>query len=242
YYLFKKRVVKVLPIDKIAVEFNKEVKKHNLVPDTPYYFTGSPTSNNTRMVINDDLTEINVINFASNNYLGLGSDDRIKKRVSDMALKYGCGSGGSRFATGNTDIQLELECRIAKFKGFEDCLTYVTGYMANTGAIPALLKSTPFTFVQYSLSKFKKSVVFSDELNHASIIEGISISKAKRVIYKHNDMADLERKLNQHAKYYNRRMIISDGVFSLDGDICHLKEILNLAKKNQCIVYIDDAH
>jgi len=240
YFIWYKKK-KALKVQKIASEFIKEVERRELIPPVVYKFTSASTANLTNIKIKDQ-DEKEVLNFGSNNYLGLGSDERIKNEVSETALKYGCGSGGSRFATGNTDIQLELEKRIAKFKGFEACLTYVTGYMANTGAIPALLKSTPFSIIQYAFSKKKSAIVFSDELNHSSIIEGICISKAKKVIYNHNDMEDLENKLNKHAAYYERRMIISDGVFSLEGDICDLKKILEFGKKHHCIVYIDDAH
>jgi 8-amino-7-oxononanoate synthase len=198
---------------------------------------GTPT--NPEVIINGR----KVLMFCSNNYLGLASDPRIKKVVADAVDIYGMGSGGSRLVSGNTNVQEKLEEKIANFKGTENAITFSTGYMTNTGVIPALL-NPPVVSVSSYLYKMllgERSVVFSDELNHASIIDGIKLSKTEKVVYKHLDTRDLEKQLKKRRSY-KRKMIITDGVFSMDGDIAPLDKIIPLAKKYDAIVMIDDAH
>lgn len=184
-----------------------------------------------------------VLIFCSNNYLGLATDSRIKEEMIKAIKIYGMGSGGSRLVSGNTDVQMELEKKIAKFKGTEDAITFVTGYMAKTGVIPAVL-NPPIT---NTLSALKnkiikdKTAIFSDKLNHASIIDGAILSKAERVVYSHKDMADLDQKLSER-KGYKRKLIVTDGVFSMDGDIAPLDRIMEISEKHGATVMVDDAH
>jgi len=185
-----------------------------------------------------------VLIFCSNNYLSVAADPRIKASVIDAVNVYGMGSGGSRLISGNIDIQEKLERKIADFKGAEDAIIFATGYMTNTGVIPALLEPPVSSVVSYLKSKtfFRdKSAVFSDELNHASIVDGIRLSRADKFIYKHKDVNHLE-KLLKSARGYKNKLIITDGVFSMDGDIAPLKKIVELAEKYNAMVMVDDAH
>lgn len=164
--------------------------------------------------------------FASNSYLDLCNDPKIKEYVSEILQVYGYGSGGSRLTTGTTKIHQELENIIAEWKGREAALVYNTGYMANVGILSALAKAG--------------DVIYSDALNHASIIDGCRLSKAETVVYAHNDMKDLERKIKQHPK--RSGIIVSDGVFSMDGDIVDLPGMLELSRKYQLLTILDEAH
>src|SRR3989344_276815 len=197
-------------------------------------------STNPEITVNGE----KVLIFCSNNYLSLATDPRIKEEMKKAVERYGLGSGGSRLVSGNTEIQGELERKIAQFKGTEDAITFSTGYMANTGVIPALLDPLAHSFVSYLKGKTflrDTSVVFSDELNHASIVDGIRLSRAEKIIYKHRDLDDLERLLKK-ASGYSRKLIITDGVFSMDGDITPLGGIMGLGKKYDVVVMVDDAH
>jgi len=164
--------------------------------------------------------------LGSNNYLGLCDDSRLKKAAIDAINKYGVGSGGSRLTTGNYDIHRELEKKIASFKGTEASLVFNTGYMANVGIISALCD--------------RNWVIFCDKLNHASIIDGCHLSGAKLIRYKHCDMNDLLDKVNKYKK--NNNLIVTDGVFSMDGDIAPLSDIVKIAKENDIMTMVDDAH
>lgn len=174
--------------------------------------------------------------LASNSYLDLANVDELKQAMAQAVLEWGTGSGGARLTTGNKSPHQELEEFIAKFKGEESAITFNTGYMANVGTISALCGKNDF--------------VFSDELNHASIIDGIRLSRAKCFVYKHNDMADLvrvikEAKSEQDAKQDARTfrgLIVTDAVFSMDGDLANLPELLRIAKENDCLLMIDEAH
>ena len=182
-----------------------------------------------------------VLMFSSNNYLGLANDERVKLKMIEAAKKYGMGSGGSRLLSGNIDIHNELEKQIADFKGEESAITFSAGYMANVGVIPALVADAGGNFLDmFKKSKEGNSAIFSDELNHASIIDGCRLAKAERIIYKHKDMNDLENKIKKHKKKNN--LIVTDGVFSMDGDIAPLKDIKFLGKKYGIKVMVDDAH
>lgn len=167
-----------------------------------------------------------ILMFASNSYLDLAADARIKQAAAEAAQKWGAGSGGSRLTTGNTALHEALEHKLAQFKGTEAALVFNTGYMANVGIISALCNSD--------------SVIFSDEYNHASIIDGCRLAKSKIVVYRHNDMQDLEAKIL--ATPCSRGLIVSDAVFSMDGDIVNLPELVALGKKYHLLTMIDEAH
>lgn len=165
--------------------------------------------------------------FSSNNYLGLATDSRLKKKATEGISKYGTGAGGSRLTTGNFDIHEQLESEIADFKKTEAAIVFSSGYLANVGVISSVMKTG--------------DTIFSDAWNHASIIDGCRLSKAKTIVYEHADMADLERKLRQ-SYGDGKKLIVTDGVFSMDGDIAPLPKIVELAKEYKAYIMIDDAH
>ncbi len=167
-----------------------------------------------------------VILFGSNNYLGLCNDPRLKQAAISAINKYGVGSGGSRLTTGSSDLHKRLEKTLASFKGTEASLVFNTGYMANIGIITALCN--------------KSWVIFSDRLNHASIIDGCVLSGAKLIRYKHCDIDDLTQKINKYKEVNS--IIITDGIFSMTGDVAPLHDIVKLAKQNDILTMIDDAH
>ena len=169
-----------------------------------------------------------VLNMCSNNYLGLADHPEIKKAAVEAIEEYGVGAGAVRSIAGSNEIHRKLEERVARFKHMESALVYQGGLLANTGTIPALVG--------------KEDLVFSEELNHASIIDGVRLSSAQRVMYRHMDMQDLESRLKENAGKGRRSLIISDGVFSMDGDIAPLPEIVELAEKHGAMSYVDDAH
>ena len=168
-----------------------------------------------------------VILLASNDYLGFCSHPKIKKKARDAIEKWGSGSGAARLINGNLTLFDELEKRLAAFKNTEDALVFSTGYMANAGLLSALGE--------------KEDIIYSDELNHASIIDGCRLSRAKVKIYPHKDVKTLEFFLNQESGSHNR-IIVTDGVFSMDGDIAPVPELLLLAEKYDATLIIDDAH
>lgn len=165
--------------------------------------------------------------LASNNYLGLANDPRLRKAAISAIKRYGTGSSGSRLTTGNLTIHRQLEEALAQFKGTEDALLFSSGYMANVGTLAAL--------------GHKGSFIFSDELNHASIIDGCRLSQAQVKIYHHNDLNHLEALLSENNSC-SRRLIVTDGVFSMDGDMASLAEIVQLAQRYGAMVMVDDAH
>ena len=167
-----------------------------------------------------------ILMLASNSYLDMSNDIQVKAYTQKVMEEYGVGSGGSRLTTGTTAIHNQLEDLLAKMKGTEAALVYNTGYMANVGIISALCS--------------KEDIIFSDELNHASIIDGCRLSKAKIIVYRHNDMVDLESKIiaNPCAK----GLIVSDAVFSMDGDIVDLPRLVELAEQYGLFSMIDEAH
>jgi glycine C-acetyltransferase len=172
-----------------------------------------------------------VLMFCSNNYLGLSNHPRLKEAAINAVQKYGAGSGSVRPIAGTLDIHLELERRLARFKGTPASLTYQTGFATNAGLIPQLVG--------------KGDVIVSDELNHGSIIDGVRLSYADREVYRHGDAEDLARKLDEvekHVPAYRRMLIITDGVFSMDGDIAPLDKIAKLATQHGAMLYVDDAH
>ncbi|MEK6714364.1 MAG: 8-amino-7-oxononanoate synthase, partial [Nitrospirota bacterium] len=168
-----------------------------------------------------------VLNFCSNNYLGLADDPRLREAAVECIQKEGVGSGASRLICGNMAAHRNLEETIARFKGAESCLTFSTGYMANVGIISSIFG--------------RDDMIFCDRLNHASIIDGIILSQAKFKRYPHKDMEALEEMLRTTTGF-RRRGIITDSVFSMDGDIAPLDKITELARKYDCLVMIDEAH
>lgn len=165
--------------------------------------------------------------LSSNDYLGLAQDPRVKKAAADAAQGFGAGTGGARLTTGTQPLHVKLEERLATFFGSEAAVSYATGYMANVGVISALAG--------------KGDIILSDELNHASIIDGCRLSGADVIVYRHRDMDDLAGKLSRSGGY-RRRLVVSDGVFSMDGDIAPLPTILDLCSQYDAFSFIDDAH
>ena len=164
--------------------------------------------------------------FSSSNYLSLGENREILEKVKEKMDGIGLGSGGSRLTTGSHKVHKDLERNLAEFIGYENSLVYSSGFMANLGFLTAVCDD--------------ETIVFSDEKNHASIIDGIKLSKSKVEVYKHLDFKDLEEKLK---KYPNRnKILVSDGVFSMDGDILPLDEFCRLGEKYKALTYVDDAH
>ncbi len=195
----------------------KMIKDKNLLRDI-FYFK-SPQDR----IIN--LNDKNMLLFSSNNYLSLCNDEKLIKESMKYIKEMGIGSGGSRLTTGSNIFHKECEDTISEFKEKEDSILYTSGYLCNVGSIPSLFDHE-FT-------------IFSDELNHASIISGIKLSKGKKVIYKHLDIDDLNNKMKESS---GKKVIITDGVFSMDGDICDLPNLLELAYTHDAYIYIDDAH
>jgi glycine C-acetyltransferase len=169
-----------------------------------------------------------VLNFCSNNYLGLANHPRIVQAAQEAVKKYGVGPAAVRSIAGTMDLHLELERRLAAFKGVEAAITFQSGFTANMGTIPALVG--------------KEDAVFSDELNHASIIDGCRLSGAKIIRYAHVTPQDLDRVLGEERKNYPKAMVITDGVFSMDGDMAPLDKIYEVVKKYDAILMVDDAH
>ncbi|AEB11371.1 glycine C-acetyltransferase [Marinithermus hydrothermalis] len=168
-----------------------------------------------------------VVNLASNNYLGFANHPHLKRRAREYLERWGAGSGAVRTIAGTFTYHQEFEEMLARFKGTESALVLQAGFTANQGVLGALLGP--------------EDVVFSDELNHASIIDGLRLTKAKRFVYRHADVAHLEALLKEHDTD-GLKLIVTDGVFSMDGDIAPLDKIVPLAKRYGAVVYVDDAH
>jgi glycine C-acetyltransferase len=168
-----------------------------------------------------------VINLCSNNYLGLCNNPEVVEAGVGAYKEYGAGTSSVRFICGTFTLHQALEAKIADFLGLESALTYVSCWNANTGLMPTFLG--------------KEDALISDELNHASIIDGVRMTPANRKIYKHSDMGELERALKDTASARSR-FIITDGVFSMEGDICKLPDIMELAEKYDAVVAVDDSH
>ncbi|KAB2381466.1 glycine C-acetyltransferase [Bacillus toyonensis] len=170
------------------------------------------------------------INLSSNNYLGLATDNRLQEAAIGAIHKYGVGAGAVRTINGTLDLHIKLEETIAKFKHTEAAIAYQSGFNCNMAAISAVMD--------------KNDAILSDELNHASIIDGSRLSRAKIIVYKHSDMEDLRQKAiaAKESGLYNKLMVITDGVFSMDGDIAKLPEIVEIAEELDLMTYVDDAH
>jgi 8-amino-7-oxononanoate synthase len=169
-----------------------------------------------------------ILNFASNDYLGLAADERLKRAAIDAINRYGTGSTGSRLMSGQRPVHQELETAIAQWKQTEAAIVFSSGYTANLGTITALVGA--------------KDLILGDEYNHSSLISGAKLSGAATYSYVHNNMNQLRLLLEQHRAKYRRGLIVTDGVFSMDGDLCPLPEILTLATEFNCMVLVDDAH
>jgi len=171
-----------------------------------------------------------LINLSSNNYLGLATDEGLKKVAIEAIEKYGVGAGAVRTINGTLDLHVQLEEKLAEFKGTEAAISFQSGFNCNMAAISAVMD--------------KNDAILSDQLNHASIIDGCRLSKAKIIAFKHSDMEDLRAKAKEATEsgQYNKVMVITDGVFSMDGDIAKLPEIVEIAKEFDLITYVDDAH
>jgi glycine C-acetyltransferase len=169
-----------------------------------------------------------VINLSSNNYLGLATHPKLRRAAIDATRKLGAGSGAVRTIIGTMKIHMDLEEQIARFKGTEASVVFQSGFTANAGTVSAILG--------------KEDLIISDELNHASIIDGCRLSRATIKIFKHKDVADCERILRETENWPGRKLLITDGVFSMDGDIAPLPQLCDLAEKYNCIMMVDDAH
>ena len=169
-----------------------------------------------------------MIMLSANNYLNLTTHPKVVQAAIEATRKYGAGSGSVRAIAGTLDIHIEAERAAAKFKGVESALIYSAGYTANVGLIPTLVRG-------------KEDLIISDELNHGSIIDGVRLTKASRAVYQHNDVGALERVL-QENKAADRKLIITDGVFSMDGDIAPLDDITKIAEEYDAMVFVDDCH
>ena len=188
-----------------------------------------------RHISSPQQTEINlidgqkVLNFCANDYLGLANNDEIKKAASDALESDGFGMASARFICGTNDLHQKLEKRLSKFLGYEDCILYVACFDANGGLFEPLFHA--------------EDAIISDELNHASIIDGIRLTKAMRFRYKHSNMESLEESLLKAADQGARhKVIVTDGVFSMDGSFAKLDSIVGLAKKYDALIMVDDCH
>lgn len=168
-----------------------------------------------------------VLNFSSNNYLGLANHPRLVQAAKQAMDDYGVGPAAVRTIAGTMDLHLQLEERLARFKGVEASITFQSGFTANLATIPALVG--------------RGDVIFSDRLNHASIIDGCRLSRAKIVPYEHNDPEDLKQQIAATTEY-TRRLIVTDGVFSMDGDIAPLPALYEIARDHDILLMVDDAH
>jgi 8-amino-7-oxononanoate synthase len=168
-----------------------------------------------------------VVNFSSNNYLGIANHPELAAAAKAAIDRYGCGSGASRLITGNMTLHEELESKLAEFKGTEAALVFNSGFQANTGVLSTLVG--------------EGDVIFSDALNHASIIDGCRLARAKTEVYRHGDLAHLELLLKKAARDA-RRLIVTETIFSMDGDEAPLAAIVELAEKHDAMVMVDEAH
>jgi len=169
-----------------------------------------------------------VINLASNNYLGLTTHPKLREAAIEATKKYGVGPGAVRTIAGTMKLHMELEEKIARFKNVEACVVFQSGFTANAGTVAAILG--------------KEDFIISDELNHASIIDGARLSKAKVLVFRHKDVAHAEEQLKSVADQSGHKLLITDGVFSMDGDIGPLPALCDVAGKYGAIMMVDDAH
>lgn len=180
---------------------------------------------------NDAIITLNnqkVINLSSNNYLGFANHPRLKKAAKEAIDQYGVGAGAVKTIAGHMQLHQQLEEALATFKHEEAVMLFQSGFNCNAGVISAIVD--------------KEDLILSDQYNHASIIDGVRLTKSSKMVYRHNDMTHLEEILKEHRQKHRQCLIITDGVFSMDGDIANLPEIVRLAKKYDALTYVDDAH
>ncbi len=197
----------------------QEIQEKGIYP----YFRKIESEQDTEVVIDGR----KVLMFGSNSYLGLTNHPKIKQAAKDAVDKYGSGCAGSRFLNGTLDIHIDLEKRLAEFIGKEDAIIFSTGFQVNLGVVSCLTT--------------RHDYIITDMLDHASIIDGVGLGMGKSLRYKHNDMEHLERRLQQ-CEPESVKLIVVDGVFSMEGDLCNLPEIVRLAKKYKATVMVDEAH
>jgi glycine C-acetyltransferase len=209
-------------LDQILDESLEELKKLGLYNE----IEPLESANGPKIIIDGK----ELINLSSNNYLGLATDERLKETAIEIIKKYGVGAGAVRTINGTLDLHIKLEETLAKFKHTEAAIAYQSGFNCNMAAISAVMD--------------KNDAILSDELNHASIIDGCRLSKSKIIRVNHSDMDDLRKKAKEATEsgQYNKIMVITDGVFSMDGDVAKLPEIVEIAKEFDLITYVDDAH
>lgn len=169
-----------------------------------------------------------MVNFASNDYLGLAGDHRLVAQSVDAIQTFGTGATGSRLLSGHRPLHRELEFAIAQLKGTEDAIVFSSGYLANIGTIAALVGD--------------RDLILTDEYNHASLKNGAALSGATVLTYRHSDITDLTVQMRAHRAAYRRCLILTDGVFGMDGDVCELPHILDLANEHEAMVLVDEAH
>ena len=187
------------------------------------YFREIQSDQDTEVIIGGK----KVLMFGSNSYLGLTNHPKVKEAAMEAIRKYGTGCAGSRFLNGTLDIHVQLEKRLAKFVGKEDAISFSTGFQVNEGVISCITG--------------REDYLIWDELNHASIIEGIRLSFSNKLKYKHNDMESLEKQLRR-CEPDKVKLIVTDGVFSMEGDVAHVAEIVRLAKQYKASIMVDEAH
>lgn len=221
-------------------EVVETLRKEGLYPEIPIV---QSAATETKIVVDGK----DFLLCSTNNYLGMSSHPKVKEAAIKAIEKYGLGSGGPRLLSGNIDVHNELEATIAKFVNREAAICFVAGYMTNIGVIPALTNLPNLNPVAHILSfltgkptDFEKISIVSDEKNHGSIIDGIRLANTKKLIYKHNDLIDLEEKLKELKGA--RCLIITDGIFSMDGDVAPIPGIVKLAKQYNAMLMVDDAH
>ncbi len=198
----------------------------NTIHQANWYRHVTPITSRPGAVI--ELECRSVINFASNDYLGLAGDERLSQSAIAAIAQYGTGSTGSRLLSGHRELHRQLEIAIAHLKQTEDALVFSSGYLANLGAIAALVNS--------------RDLILADQYNHSSLKNGAKLSSATVFEYTHLDVKELQSLLQQHRHQYRRCLILSDSVFSMDGDVCQLKKLLSLAKGFDSMLLIDEAH
>ena len=169
-----------------------------------------------------------LIDFCSNDYLGLRKHPKVIEASTKALREFGLGSGASQLVSGYTKLHRTLEEKLAEFKGTERCVLFGSGYLANLGTIPVLAG--------------EGDLILSDELNHASLIDGCRFSKAHRAVFRHRDYEHLEELLSAHRKNFKKALIVTDSVFSMDGDIADLRRLYRISQEYECMLYVDDAH
>jgi len=211
-------------------EFTDFLKKEGIAPT---FYKIESASTEPEVIINGK----KVLMFSSNNYLGLAKHPKVIEKAGEALQKHGLGPGGSRFLCGNIDILDELDKATAELVGTEDAVTLPTGYMANVAVFKAVMDPIIGIFPY----RKGEGVILSDEFNHGSIVDGCRLSYAEKVIFRHNDLSDLEKKLKRISKR-RHKMIVTEGVFSPWGEFAPLPEIVELAKKYNAVLMVDDAH